>query len=92
MRPVQLWWSTKDRIVPNQKRQSGALYKAIRTINPRAPVQAFVGGWKHSAEMHAKTRLPGALAAFGLLPDSPRATTGLHMKPLPARYVPCSPG
>ena len=87
---VQLWWSTKDRVVADQQHQSGALYKAIRAINPRAPVQAFVGGWRHSVEQRAKGRLPGALAAFGLLPDAPRATTGLHMKPLPADT--CSPG
>jgi dipeptidyl aminopeptidase/acylaminoacyl peptidase len=88
--PVQLWWSTNDRIVPNQQRQSGALYKAIRTINRRAPVQAFVGAWKHSAEMRAKTRLPGALAAFGLLPAIPSATFGLRVSPLPDDT--CTPG
>lgn len=87
---VQLWWSTKDRVVSDQHHQSGALYKAIRAINPRAPVQAFVGGWRHSVEQRAKGRLPGALAAFGLLPDSPRATAGLHVKPLPADS--CAPG
>lgn len=81
---VQLWWSTRDRIVSDQQHQSQALYRAIRAINPRAPVQAFVGGWRHSVEQRAKGRLPGALAAFGLLPDSPRATAGLHVKPLPA--------
>jgi poly(3-hydroxybutyrate) depolymerase len=81
--PLQLWWSTNDRIVANQQRQSGALYKAINAINPRAPVQAFVGAWKHSAEMHAKARLPGALAAFGLLPPIPRATFGMRVSPLP---------
>lgn len=80
---VQLWWSTRDRIVSDQQHQSLALFRAIRAINPRAPVQAFVGGWRHSVEQRAKGRLPGALAAFGLLPDSPRATAGLHMKPLP---------
>jgi pimeloyl-ACP methyl ester carboxylesterase len=87
---VQLWWSTKDRVVADQQHQSGALYKAILAINPRAPVQAFVGGWRHSVEQRAKGRLPGALAAFGLLPDAPRATAGLHMKPLPADS--CAPG
>ena len=88
--PLQLWWSTKDRIVANQQRQTGTFYDAIRAINPRAPVQMFVGAWKHSAEMHAKARLPGALALFDLLPDSPRATSGLHVKPLPADS--CAPG
>jgi pimeloyl-ACP methyl ester carboxylesterase len=80
--PLQLWWSTKDRIVANQQRQTGAFYKAIRAINPRAPVQMFVGAWMHSAEMHAKARLPGALALFNLLPPNPRATFGMRVTPL----------
>jgi dipeptidyl aminopeptidase/acylaminoacyl peptidase len=63
--PLQLWWSTKDRIVADQRHQSEALYLRIRALNPRAPVSAFVGTWRHSAEM--RTRLPAALAAFGLL-------------------------
>jgi pimeloyl-ACP methyl ester carboxylesterase len=63
---LQLWWSVKDRIVPGQQRQSGALFERILALNRRAPVLGFVGAWRHSAEMHA--RLPAALAAFGLLP------------------------
>jgi pimeloyl-ACP methyl ester carboxylesterase len=81
--PLQLWWSTKDRIVANQKRQTEALYKAVRAINPRAPVQMFVGSWKHSAEMQAKTRLPDALALFDLLPPQRGATSGLRATPPP---------
>jgi hypothetical protein len=85
---VQLWWSTNDRIVTNQRRQSGALYDAIRAVNPRAPVQMFVGAWRHSAEMRAKARLPGALALFDLLPPSPSALFGLRVSPLPEE--PCA--
>jgi poly(3-hydroxybutyrate) depolymerase len=66
--PLQLWWSLKDRIVTNQQHQSGALFEAIGKLRPDAPVTAFVGTWRHSAEMHAETRLPVALAALGLLP------------------------
>jgi pimeloyl-ACP methyl ester carboxylesterase len=81
--PLQLWWSRNDRIVANQQRQSGALYSAIRAINPRAPVQTFVGTWRHSAEMRAKARLPGALGLFGLLPPTPSAMFGVDVSPLP---------
>ena len=88
--PVQLWWSANDRIVRDQRRQSGALFRAIRSVNPHAPVQAFVGSWKHSAALRANTRLPGALAAFGLLPATPGATLGLRVTPLPEGT--CSPG
>jgi pimeloyl-ACP methyl ester carboxylesterase len=65
--PLQLWWSVKDRIVSNQRYQSGALYRRISELRPDAPVTAFVGSWRHSREMHAETRLPLALAALGLL-------------------------
>lgn len=85
--PLQLWWSTNDRIVTNGRRQSGALYDAIRAVNPRAPVQMLVGGWRHSAEMRATARLPGALALFDLLPPSPSALFGLRVSPPPER--PC---
>jgi len=81
--PLQLWWSTKDRIVANQERQTGALYEAIAAINPRAPVQMVVGTWKHSAEMRAKTRLPDALAHFGLLQPRPRGMRGVQLTPEP---------
>lgn len=66
--PLQIWWSVADRVVTNQHRQSRRLFKTIRRLNPDAPVEAFVGFWMHSAEMQAKSRLPLALAAFGLLP------------------------
>jgi pimeloyl-ACP methyl ester carboxylesterase len=66
--PLQLWWSSADRIVIGQQQQSGRLYKAIKRANPDAPVQTFVGRWVHSAEMRAQAQLPFALAAFDLLP------------------------
>jgi pimeloyl-ACP methyl ester carboxylesterase len=66
--PLQLWWSSKDRIVLDQQHQSGRLFDELRRLNPDAPVSAYVGWWMHSAEMHAKARLPLALSTFGLLP------------------------
>src|SRR5262249_10532265 len=73
--PLQLWWSTKDRIVVDQARQTGLLYRLIERDRPRAPVWRFVGTWKHTAEMRSYRRLPVALQLFGLLPGSPRIPT-----------------
>jgi poly(3-hydroxybutyrate) depolymerase len=66
--PLQIWWSTRDRIVVDQAQESGLLYRDIRQLNPTAPVREFVGTWAHTAEMHADTRLPIALRLFDLLP------------------------
>ena len=70
--PLQLWWSTEDRIVADQKHQSGALFEALRRADACAPVSAYVGDWAHSTEMRASALLPIVLSGFGLLP---RATT-----------------
>jgi len=78
--PLQLWWSVKDRIVLNQRYQSGVLYQRIVKLRPDAPVTAFVGAWRHSAEMHAESRLPVALTALGLLPGKVK-TSGVHVYP-----------
>ena len=83
--PLELWWSVSDRIVVDQPMQSGALYRAITKLNPRAPVQAYVGYWSHSAEMQAKRRLPLAIAQLGLLDTQQwKLTRGLHFTPAPA--------
>ena len=84
--PLQLWWSVADRIVLDQHRQSGRLFYELRRLNPLAPVEAHTGYWNHSAEMQATTRLPLALANFGLLPETP-VTVGLHHIPPPASAV-----
>ena len=82
--PLQLWWSTADRIVVDQAQQSGALFERIRQLNPKAPVQAFVGYWAHSAEMQAgdaaAARARGLRAAAGspepaLVRDARRAAS-----------------
>src|SRR6478752_2285087 len=75
--PLELWWSTKDRIVTDQSRQSGALFTRLTQLNPTASVAAFVGTWRHSAEMHARTRLPAVVAWLGLVPPVKGATSGL---------------
>jgi hypothetical protein len=65
--PLQIWWSTKDRTVVNGAGESGLLYRAIKRLNPRAPVTQVVGRWAHSAEFKANRRLPIALARLGLI-------------------------
>jgi poly(3-hydroxybutyrate) depolymerase len=69
--PLQIWWSTRDRTVTNQRDESGLLYRMVRRLNPSAPVAEFVGTWAHTTEMKADGYLPYALSRFGLLP--PRA-------------------
>ena len=54
--PLHLWWSVRDRIVRDQNAESGALFRAIKRINPDAPVTRYVGAWAHS---RGRTRLPG---------------------------------
>jgi poly(3-hydroxybutyrate) depolymerase len=86
--PIQLWWSRRDRIVVDPQRQSRRLLATVRRLNPRAPIEGVEGTWVHSAEMRARTRLPFALARFGLLPaafDGPWALAGARVTPAPAR-------
>jgi pimeloyl-ACP methyl ester carboxylesterase len=66
--PLQIWWSHRDRIVTDQKHQSGVLFRELRRLNACAPVSAYAGAWEHSKEMKADQLLPIALAGFGLLP------------------------
>jgi pimeloyl-ACP methyl ester carboxylesterase len=80
--PLQIWWSTKDKIVVDQTHQSARLFQTLRKLNPCAPVSAYEGGWKHSSEMRAKALLPIALAGFDLLPEGTKAL------PHSVRYTP----
>jgi pimeloyl-ACP methyl ester carboxylesterase len=66
--PLQLWWSLYDRVVVEPTRQSGRLYERIFDLNRTAPVEAYIGFWRHSAEMNPHGQLPLALARFDLLP------------------------
>jgi pimeloyl-ACP methyl ester carboxylesterase len=66
--PLQIWWSRKDKIVRESDVQSGRLLELIRWANPAAPVQGYRGNWIHTATFKATTRLPFALAQFGLMP------------------------
>jgi poly(3-hydroxybutyrate) depolymerase len=69
--PLQIWWSTRDRVVTDQRDESGLLYRTIKRLNPSAPVREYVGTWAHTSEMKSSGYLPYALSRFGLLP--PRA-------------------
>jgi pimeloyl-ACP methyl ester carboxylesterase len=79
--PLQIWWSPRDEIVIGQRRQSGRFFETLRRLNPAAPVGGFTGGWRHSAEMRATTRLPLALAIFGLMPASYQVARGMIVMP-----------
>jgi poly(3-hydroxybutyrate) depolymerase len=77
--PLQIWWSTRDRIVGDQEHESGLFYRDVKRLNPSAPVSEFVGRWAHTTEMAAHGYLPYALSRFGLLP--PRAAPSLQGHP-----------
>jgi pimeloyl-ACP methyl ester carboxylesterase len=68
--PVQIWWSRTDEIVLEPARQSGRMVDALRAMNPRAPVDEFVGSWDHTEVMRHETDLPKMLAGLGLLPPT----------------------
>jgi hypothetical protein len=76
--PLQIWWSTCDRTVSDQKQESGLLYRDIKQFNPGAPVSEFVGAWAHTTEMRAHGYLPYALSRFGLMPS--RAAPPRHRR------------
>jgi pimeloyl-ACP methyl ester carboxylesterase len=66
--PLQLYWSFDDRVITDQRVETGRLADQILRARPDGRVWEFTGGWTHTAEMHADRRLPRALARFGLLP------------------------
>ena len=89
--PIQLWWSVADRVVVDQQHQSARLFWNIRGLNPIAPVEAFVGFWIHTSEMRAKSQLPRALAAFGLLERVPDGRGPVRSIPAASSASNCTP-
>ena len=83
--PLQLYWSFRDRVITDQREETGALADKIRDLDPRARLWDFEGDWAHTAEMKPDRRLPRALARFHLLPWS-------EVPPLPGREVKRGPG
>ena len=74
--PIDIWWSRKDKIVVDQNQESGRLYRAIKRLNPKAPVEQFVGTWAHSHEMYPLARLPLALVDLKIVElDEPLSKT-----------------
>jgi poly(3-hydroxybutyrate) depolymerase len=72
--PLQIWWSTHDQLVRDQRAHSGRLYGELERLNPDARVAQVVGTWPHTAEMRWNRRLPDALRFLGLLQDQPTYT------------------
>lgn len=66
--PLQLYWSTRDRIIRDQREETGQLALDLERDDPAAELWDFEGEWAHTAEMQPGRRLPRALARFGLLP------------------------
>jgi poly(3-hydroxybutyrate) depolymerase len=66
--PIQLYWSTQDRIIRDQRLETQRLALSLRHDDDAARLWDFTGAWQHTAEMRASKRLPRALARFGLLP------------------------
>jgi pimeloyl-ACP methyl ester carboxylesterase len=66
--PLQLYWSIDDRVIADQRLETGRLATAIIDDRPAEPVWDFSGDWMHTAEMRPDRRLPRALARFELLP------------------------
>jgi poly(3-hydroxybutyrate) depolymerase len=86
--PLQIWWSTEDKIVTDQKHQSGTLFATLRHLGPQAPLSAYIGRWPHSKEMKASQLLPIALRKLGLLPASTkRLPSSVSQLTIPGRGV-----
>jgi hypothetical protein len=66
--PLQIWWSKHDRVVTDEREESGRLYRTVKRLNPDAPVSEFVGTWAHTTEMKSGGYLPYSLSLFGLMP------------------------
>src|SRR5207237_1234628 len=60
--PLAFYWSTRDRVIRDQRDEAGALVAEIRGWNPFAPVLSVRGVWGHTHEMWPRGRLPEALA------------------------------
>lgn len=65
--PLEIWWSTCDRVVVHQAGESGLLYRTIKRFDPFAQVSEVVGSWPHSSEFRATRSLPLVLIRLGLL-------------------------
>jgi dienelactone hydrolase len=85
--PLQLWWSWKDRVV-TARNQSVPLVRAIRSLNPAAPLYTVAGRWQHSADMREYFMLIPALRRFELLPKRVAASLRARRAPPVHRLLP----
>lgn len=81
--PLQLYWSSRDKVISDQNDESAALDTEIHGWDPYARVFAFRGDWAHTAEMRPGGRLPRALARFGLLSWADAPLPGTRSAPVP---------
>jgi pimeloyl-ACP methyl ester carboxylesterase len=83
--PLQLYWSSRDRVISDQRDETAVLDTEILGWDPDARVWDFRGDWAHTAEMRPWGRLPRALARFGLLAwkDAPMPGRGTRSEPVP---------
>src|SRR5207247_2026896 len=86
--PLEIWWSTKDKIVVDGAMQSGLLYRAIKRINPRAPPRAQPG-IRRCAELGLPraTRRGAEHPAADAAPADPVAPLALHEPALARRLL-----
>jgi poly(3-hydroxybutyrate) depolymerase len=82
--PLQIWWSSRDLVVSDQKHQSWALFRELKRLNRCAPVSAYAGRWAHSVEMQATELLPIALHELGLLRRGKKLPRSVRHQPVPA--------
>ena len=68
--PLQLYWSSRDRVIRDQYLETNALADEILDDQPGDRLWDFHGQWDHTAEMRWNRRLPKALERFGLLPPT----------------------
>ena len=64
--PLQMFWSTADEVVLDQRTTRPRSSNRIKELNPAAAVTGVAGSWSHSAGM--AVNLPRALQHFGLPP------------------------
>jgi pimeloyl-ACP methyl ester carboxylesterase len=69
--PLEIWRSTRDRVVVDARRQSELLCREILALDPKARLVTVAGTWRHDAEFRWSTGLPAALRLFGLLRSQP---------------------
>lgn len=85
--PLQIWWSSRDLVVSDQKHQSWALFRELRRLNRCAPISAYAGRWPHSREMKSTELLPIALHELGLLHRGKKLPRSVRHQPVPACAV-----